>query len=322
VVQGASVKNRSARLLYRALLAAGLSSTLLSAQTTAIDPSHEASLNRWLEVSGLSKDWELEKLRWGPDPSPIAAENHQALRLELRFRNESTNQEEEDKRFQQHLATYQADYGEAAPQRIFNKLIHECHVSVRDSAITLRVLQRDYVVFFDPAGGLLMQPKGDRSYAKEVPLELPAIATGTQMRGLGTANNPDRRALSALIGNFVRDYFTGVNRKANMPEPTFDPDDVDNRDHDHIGFVITGIRGQILTGQKYWEQLEISLDVVQAPSGLKLLCHIDGYYAGGMGNNRPSPEAYQDMRKQFQGPLKAFSDRVLLELQKRIAAGR
>lgn len=283
--------------------------------------SHRARLQRWMVVAGLSKDWEIEKLRWANDPSPIAMEDHKALLLELRFLFEGMDQAGEDKRFQQSLEAYQSAHGEAAPERIFYKLIHECHVSRQEAVVTFRVLQRDYVVFFDPAiGEPRMQLKTDRSYSTEVPLELPGIATGRQTL-LRAATVPDRRALSGLIETFVREYFTAANHKANLATPKFDPDNVQNRDHDHVGFTISGVKSQILTSKKYWEQIEISLDMVQAPSGLKLLCHIDGYYASGIGPRLPDDDAYEDMRKGFQGQLITFTDGFLSQLQKRIEKG-
>jgi len=277
---------------------------------------HRARLEHWLSVAGLSDDWEIEKLRWGSDPSPAATGNHQVLRLELRFRREGG----EGKEFLHSLESYQATYGDSAPGRVFFQLIHECHAGLREAVVTLRVVQRDYVVFFDPLrGDLSMQPRTDRSYSKEVPLELPKSATaGALQASLGTLANPNRRALSALIDSFLHDYFRSANRQANMAEPRIDPDDVENRDHDHVGYVVSGIRSQVLKDRQNWEKVEISLYVVQAPSGLKLLCHFDGYYAAGRGRHLPEDDAYEDMRKEFQNQLKGFADGFLLQLQKRI----
>ena len=278
---------------------------------------HRARLEHWLAVVGLSDAWEIEKLRWGPDPSPTATTHHEVLRLELRFSRGGGDQGVEDKEFLRSLESYQATYGDSAPERIFYQLIHECHVGLREAVVILRVVRTDYMVFFDPGiGDLSMQPRTDRSYSREVPFELPKIAAGSGLQAsLGTLANPDRRAISALVDTFLHDYFKNANRQANMSEPRIDPDDVENRDHDHVGYVISGIRGQVLKDRQNWEKIEISLNVVQAPSGMKLLSHFDGYFAVGMGHHLPDDDAYEDMRKNFRDQLKGFADGFLLQLQ-------
>jgi hypothetical protein len=284
---------------------------------------HKASLQRWLAQADLSKDLAVEKLRWDSHPAPDAAKNQEALRLELRFLTKDTDQAAEDKRFQQFLERYQTAYGETALERVFYKLIHECQVTRQEAAVTIRVIQKDYVLFFDPAtADLRLQAKADRSIPKEVPLDLSrSAATGRSQASLGTLQATDRRALTGAIDGFLRDYFGAANHKANLPGPKFDPDDVQNRDHDHVGFVVRGIKSQVLTQRNYWEEIEISIDVVQAPSGLKLMCHIDGYYAGGIGSRLPDEDAYEDMRKTYKGQLKTFADGLLLQLQRRIETG-
>lgn len=285
--------------------------------------AHKASLQRWLAQVDLSRDLKVEKLRWGSDPAPKAAENQEALRLELRFLTNATDQNTEDKRFNQFLDRYQTAYGETALERVFYKLIHECQVGPQEAVITIRVVERDHVVFFDPATAeLLMQFKADRSIPKEVPLQLPrAASAGRLQTSLGTSNAPDRRALTGLIDSFVRDYFTAANRQAHLSGPKFAPDGVENRDRDHVGFIVSGIKSQVLTTKNYWEEIEISIDVVEAPSGLKLVCHIDGYYAGGVGSKLPDEEAYEDMRKGYQGQLQTFVDGFLSRLQNHIETG-
>jgi len=330
------VKNRMPRFPWRGLLLACFWCAIffapsVMAQDPAVPPaetsdplvSHQTKLEHWLALAGLSKYWVIEKLRWGSNPSPIATDNHDVLRLELRLRDVSGDQNTGDQEFQRHLDAYEREYGESAPERIFYRLIHECQVGRRDAVVTLRIVRQDYVVFFDPARGeVLLQPREDRSISREVPLDLTSLATGPRLQSsLRTANLPDRQALSESMRAFLRDYFTSANRRANMPDPKFDSE-IDNRDHDHVGFVISGIKSQVLRSRNYWEMIDISLDVVQAPSGVKLLCHIDGYYAGGLGRRLPDEDAYEDMRKGFQDQLRIFADGLLSQLQKRIETGR
>jgi len=286
--------------------------------------SHRANLRQWLQRAELANDLEVEKLRRALNPATDAANPHEVFQLELRFLTQDTDQEESNTRFEQFLDQYRAKYDESLPERIFYRLIHECQLSRQEAAVTIRVAQRDYVIFFDSATAhLVMKARVDRSISKEVPLDLSrSVGSDWPPTTLVAAQIPDRRALASLVESFLCNYFRAANRRANMSEPRFVPDDVENRDHDHVGFIVSGVKSQVLTTKNYWEEIEISIDVVQAPSGLKLVCHIDGYYAGGIGSKLPDEDAYEDMRRNYSAQLRSFADYILLKLQKRIETGR
>ncbi len=284
---------------------------------------HTTSLRHWMETVTLGDSLELEKLRWVSHLVSDSGKSQDALQLDLRFLTEGSSQEDEDSRFQDFLDGYSTTHGETVPERVFYKLVHECGIGQQDAIVTVRVVRKDYVIFIDPATSeLAVRTRTDRGISKEVPLDLPSHAAIGQPATLSvTPRALDRRALTMLIDSFLRDYFRVANRRTNLPEPIFSPDDVENRDHDHVGFVVRGLKSQVLTSKNYWEEIELSIDLVQAPGGVKLICHVDAYYAGGIGSKAPDESAYEDMRRSYFPQLKTFTDGLLLQLQRHIEAG-
>jgi hypothetical protein len=310
-------------LLTILFLSVAMSSLASQGPCTEDSTSHTTSLRHWMETVALGDRLELEKLRWVSHLAGDSEKSRDALQLDLRFLTEGSSQENEDSRFRDFLDGYSTTYGETVPERVFYKLVHECGISRQDAIVTIRIVRKDYVIFTDPATSeLAVRTRADRGISKEVPLELPShVATGQPSALSITPRTLDRRAVATLIDSFLRDYFRAANRRANLPEPIFNPDDVENRDHDHVGFVVHGLKSQVLTSNNYWEEIELSIDLVQAPSGVKLVCHVDGYYAGGIGRKAPDESAYEDMRRSYFPQLKTFTDGLLLQLQKHIEAG-
>lgn len=288
-------------------------------------PLHRDALQTWLTRTGLSGDLEVAKLRWTSDPSREQSDERDTLQLELLFRTQGTAQAKEDIRFWQFSEQYRLAYGTTGPERVFYKLVHECSMSPGKVALLISVLNRDYVFFLRLASAeLMMQAKADRSTVRlELPLNLPKFeVAGTLKQPVNGQHRLDMHALPNLIETFLLEHFNAANLAAGLPRPTlhFDPPAGPSA-VPHVGVIVTGIRGQVTGSDKFWEELEISIDVVSASEHPVLLCYFDGSSAAGVLGHQPSHESYEDMRKDYQDQLKRFADDLLRALNKRILAG-
>jgi hypothetical protein len=263
----------------------------------------------------------VEELHWADHPGPSAAVPKRVLLLEFLFKGPTTNQAAEDKRFLEFCDRYQAAYGATVAERLFYRLLHEGGAGRTETVVTINVVESTYIISSDPAtGDLAVNFKSDRAVPVNVPLDLPKSANlGRVSAPVGAAT--DRRALTAIIDQFLHEHFAAANRQARLPEPRLNPDQQGhNPDYDHVGFTVSGIRGQVLKSENAWERLEISLNVVQAPAGWKLIGFVDGFYAKGLGRSEPGEDEYKQMRGGYSGPLTTFTGNLTTELQRRIEA--
>ena len=75
----------------------------------------------------------------------------------------------------------------------------------------------------------------------------------------------------------------------------------------------------MIPDSKYWEHLEISIDLDEAPQTRRAVCHLDGGYAAGLGFRLPAADGYTDIMNEHRSDLERFADMLMRALQEHLA---
>lgn len=77
-------------------------------------------------------------------------------------------------------------------------------------------------------------------------------------------------------------------------------------------FQVRKLRGEVLSGFSYWEQLELHT-VVSEGNIIHLI--VDGYYSSGVGENAPADEAYEHMDRKYYKQLSDYVGHLTRDLE-------
>ncbi|MDJ0740367.1 MAG: hypothetical protein QNJ91_11655 [Gammaproteobacteria bacterium] len=274
-------------------------------------------IERWLAAEGLAQDLELQKLRWGPH-----ADNPDAkwLKLELRFVSQGTNQDQENRRFQQLLERYRGIAGTSLPDRLFYKFLHASGVQRRDAYVAIGVLTRTFESRYDPtAGQLAFRETDDRLIRRSTLLRMP-VQTAQVLRkpvGLGFGRE-DPDDLPRRIQHALQRFFLQHNQQAGLPPPQLTLKPLERW---YAGIEVQGTRKLVLTDKNYWERLQVSIELHAEGDEVRAVCYLDGMYAAGLGSRLPAEDGYADMDPAYRPELERFVDALLHDLQADFAAG-
>jgi hypothetical protein len=269
-----------------------------------------SQLTQWLQADGLAQQIELQKLRWGSRiDNPLA----RWLKLELRFRAQSTDQAQEDRRFEQLLSQYQGVAGSDLPQTLFYKLAHAAGLPRGDLYVAIAILGRSLEVFLDRSSGqLLVRTADDRVIRRSVPLVLTSLAgkAGANSVVLG-GQNPSLE-LARQVQYVLSQYFERMNRLAGLPAPRLS---LSPLEPNYSGIDVEGVRQLVITDKRYWERLQVSIELHQEAGQIRAVCYLDGKYAAGLGTRLPTDDAYADMDPSYRTQLERFVASLLQKLQ-------
>jgi hypothetical protein len=296
----------------------GIAGSAAWAQPQTSEQARETeALLRWAEVSHLTAEWQFPReLRRSTHPAGAG----QALTLDVRFKHlpSDHDDDQENQRFEQFLALYQADHGLSFPDKVFYKFVEICDLRRGDAVVHLNVGTNDFAVFVDPASGeLVSRLRATRFNREGTVLKVPQILS--QARSLVSAVPKPTAAQDwpKRIREFLEDYFQKANRSAGLPEAKIVPD----CDGNHVGLTVLGLRNQVFANGKYWEKIQVETDMWSVPEGIQLSANIDGFYASGIrGSGLPSDyPGYSD--HDFPNELKYFSKTLFDKLKQALLNG-
>ncbi|MEO8368161.1 MAG: hypothetical protein ABI806_03105 [Candidatus Solibacter sp.] len=270
------------------------------------------NLETWLDGSDLAAQFESAKLRWVARPDKPDDEAARWLQWELRFKGEGTRPDEESERFIKFVRGYRAALDRNLVERLFFKLLHESGLRRTDIAVYVFVSDRTYSISFDPEKrDLVFQQDPDRMLRATIDVAGLA-APGANQKGTAAISRgvPD---LGTQVQKFLAAYFAGqapVRVTPALPEPDF------------AGVTVEGIRRRVLRNENYWEKLHVSIDIKGTPELPRVVCHISGAYAAGMGSRLPTD--YYDMEKtlKYRTDLESFTAAMLAAMKTQLSAGR
>jgi len=112
------------------------------------------------------------------------------------------------------------------------------------------------------------------------------------------------------IFDFYQEYYKKIGGRVQL---------VDNEDN-HFRFIVSGMRGEIIKNEKYWEKIYVSLLFNRTPTSIKIISILDGQYAPGIQRNPKS--YYKDMDPVFSQDLHNYSGQLLVELKKYLVSSK
>ncbi len=299
-------------------LIAGMGVSPVGGQERTSDQARKIeALSQWAEASRLTAAWQFpHQLRKAAHPSGEG----DAWTLDVRFIAPAGDQGEDREypKFEQFLARYQADHGLSFPDRLFYKFIQILDLNREEEAVYFYVGAREFAAFADPSSGqLVFQQRTTRFTRESDVLKIPQIPSKT--RSLTTtvqepAAEPD---WPGKVRTFLEDYFQKANSGAGLPAPRIVPDCGGN----HVGLKISGLRKQVIPDGRYWEKLQLELDVWKVAEGIQLSANIDGAYAAGLRGSAVPTDYPEYMDHDYPNQLRDFSKTLFDKLKRALITG-
>src|SRR5262245_14586288 len=302
-----------------AMLAAGhIAQTGAQSDLTPAFLAHQRTVvERWMEDTGLAKQFEVIRLRASEHPDPEAA-GRRGYRLELRFLTQGS-QDAARTAFQRFLDAQLAATGQPFTASCFYRVVHLLGVGRELVSVHYYVLETEYAVYLETATReLVVREISNRGVRRS--MAGPAPGTAAPARGPATSVPRTNTAgdIRQAIQKLLEDYFRGA-VKPGQPAPTLD---WRSFEPDYLELGVSGLRGQVIGSRNYWEKLKLSLVIKTDEKEWKLDWFVDGLYAAGLGSNRPADDSYYLMEKDYLPQLEAYADRLLSAVHRSLTAGR
>jgi hypothetical protein len=96
----------------------------------------------------------------------------------------------------------------------------------------------------------------------------------------------------ANVTTLLRSYFTDMYRAKNAQLRVL------GSDENFLHFQVDHLRGEVIRGSRYWEQIEVNLVYFPVREGVKLHLFLDGKFAAGMGRMPPVDSAFSNMEQE------------------------
>jgi hypothetical protein len=304
-----SCRGRGALVLW---LSAALTMTTAGAAggQTVDAASTSARIGAWLSSSGLAKSLQIEKLRWAGRPDKA---EERWLQLELRFVTTTTRRDEENQRFMQMARSYTGALDRGLAETLFYRLVNEAGVPRSRAAVYIIVLDQIYLIAYDAAEARLILQQGLTRDPLRVVVDLGSAGSVADSQRGSVALARDTTDLPSRVQAFLRTYFATTPAVQVNLRPL---------ESEFAGVDVEGLRARVLSGTRFWERLQISIELRAGPASRRAVCYIDGQYASGFGNNPPAREAFADMETRFASELERFTNQMLRELQAYLARPR
>ncbi len=275
------------------------------------------ALSEWAKASHLTAEWQFPRqLRQAGHP----AGQGDAWTLDVRFLVPpgERGEDREYQRFEQFLARYQADQGLSFPDKLFYKFIQIFDLKREEAAVHFQVGSRDFAAFVDPSSGALVFQPGSTRFDRESDIvKVPQVLSKTRSLAATVQKPAVEPDWPGKVRAFLEDYFRNANRRDGLPEPRIYPDCSGN----HVGLKVSGLRGQALPDGKYWEKIQLEIDVWKVPEGIQLSANIDGAYAAGL-RGAAAPSDYPEyMDHDYPNQLRDFSKTLFDKLKRALATG-
>lgn len=295
---------------------------VVTAQSPALPPDLSQAarkIDTWLRETKLSEHLELAKLRLVPHSSLFGNNDGDArsLRLDLRFRRADNEPDKAAKQFTDFVDEYQRANGVSLPDTLFYKLVHLCDWPRNDTLVSIIVLEDRFDIFLDLSSHeLVFRQTKQRGPARQVitiPLLVNNTTAGPSHLTVKSTKTTDPNGLAQQIERFLKEHFIEANRAEHLKDPEFAYEPLEP---DYVGMKVRGVKKQVLSSDKYWEKLAISVELKSVPEGQKVVCYVSGEYASGIFGKLPSDDDYTDIDE---AKLRAFTGNLLRNLQDHIS---
>jgi hypothetical protein len=275
-----------------------------------------SSVDRWPQSRSLASAFELQKVRWARRADDPAAK---WLKLELRFVTQDTDQDLEDRRFVDVLKQFQEANGTSLAESLLYKLVHLADVKRSDAQVSIAVLEHTYALERDPdSGRMIFGPTFIRQLRRTVALPGWAEVANSRRQQASVPGTVQPGVLRDLVESFLQDFFARKNSEAGLPAPQLL---LKPLEPDFVGMEVFGIRKLVIPDSKFWEHLEISIDLDETAQGRRAVCHLDGGYAPGVfgWGGLPAADGYTDIMNEYRSDLERFADMLMRALQEHLA---
>jgi hypothetical protein len=299
-------------LLFALCLFAAFSSQAQPTLDAAFLSQQRTLIEKWLEQTGLQKQFEVLKLRLGAHPDATAGDKS-AYRLELRFRSQSSSESLNDANFDSFLSSQAQNMGQPFPAYCFYKFVNLIGVSRELASVHFNTLESEYMVYLDTSQQLVMQKATLRSLNRQVASIGLKTSKGNAVMIESTLASED---LARRIQSFLDSYLKGAASDP-KPELVFKP-----KERASVRVVAYSMKGRVIRSHNYWEKLELSLELKPDGQKWEVACYYDGEYAANA-SKPPDAGAYDaSMAKGFPTELNTYITGLLAELQKSLEKER
>lgn len=231
------------------------------------------AMQHWLETSELSGDFSFVGLhrtsrRDTPDKSWLA--------LEVRWEGRSSEGGGPIAGLKTRWQAFQAAHHRGLGETLFYKLLQVTAVDRSEAVVRLFAGDRTLLVFEDPkAHRLVVADELERQVRTQFAFQQPADdSADVLVRGTGAA---------ARVLKILKAYLTKVS-KANRA-PMFKGE---RAEEDYAGMTVEAIKGCARPEGKFWEQLEINVELRPDKGGRRSVIYVAGRQGGGgLGSNPP-----------------------------------
>ena len=264
--------------------------------------SEISTLEGWLTSVGLGNRLEVIRVRCAPHPSQDATPSD-AFRLESRWITNKPTRDEALAEFLEFNSQFARANGQGLGEKLFFRFIHDTGVHLDSSAAHIHVLGKDFATFMATNGRVITVDSALRMVVEDTHVStnsftsLPLTARPAQSKLVGV-----RRPDNALVVNMLTSRY-GTNFRQQVSKLGF------------IEFKVENLRGVIVPNERFWERLQGTLTLVPEGDALLLRLHMDGRFAVGLGDRRPSDGEFQDMEPRYAERLTYYAKELLTELQ-------
>jgi hypothetical protein len=271
-----------------------------------VDPLIRSQIESWLKDSQLIENFTVAKLRFkSRENSPPV------LQLEFRFiDNLATNQTDGATGLDRFLANYEKTNGISFYEKIFFKLLHYSGRKREEVSVHVHFLEEEYVASWDKTNRTFMVRRGDnRMIRRTLTLGLMTNASPNSSYSLRLRSD---QVDSARLEKIVAGYFQNFRVDPPLQIQTA------ALELNYLHLEVRSLKNIVLPHRKFWESLTLSFDAKRQNDQMTIICHADGSFATGLGDQVPSRAAYRDMEPEFRADLESFITALLSHIGKSI----
>jgi hypothetical protein len=231
-------------------------------------------LEVWLNSTKLSDSIELLSVRRAPHPTQ---EDVSIVHLETRWRKPITTREAALEEFAAFSSGFLKNSGDSFNRKLFFKFARLGGVPLRACAVHVHVADTDLASYID-ANGAFVTTASD--------LRLVRSFAGIDLSAPSVLISAKKAPSSDTVINLIAAHY--ANRGGQFRRQELDPA--------FVGFSVEHLRGEVISGAGFWENIEGNLMMSLQQNELRLYLNLDGSFAAGGAGSRPPAEAgFKDM---------------------------
>lgn len=262
--------------------------------------------NIWLQDTGLSDEISVIKVRFARHPNPDI--ERKIYRLELRKTPIGESAADNLGYFEALNNRFLDITHSSLHEKIFQKFVHILGVSAGDVSSHIHVGETDFMTYL----GTEEWPITIDSNTKMIHREAVIASSIKPTLDIPPLTRKEHKRLPVQspiktedIKKFFEEYYKIKSAKVEVI-------DITNR---RLQLHINHLKGQIISNENFWEDLEISIYLDRQQNDTILDLHFDGNFAPGLGDMPPKDGTFKSMEPKFSKRLNEYGGMLIVELK-------